>query len=89
MTCTQYKGTESDSDSSASATMPSESKKRRHGPKIAKDELISAFDSEISSHGSVELTILHLIQSYDVELNDLHRLLMGLSIFILSVKLMF
>jgi hypothetical protein len=57
------------------------SKKRRRGPKIAKDELVSAFDSEISSHGSVELTILHSIESYDVELDDLRRLLMGSSIF--------
>ena len=40
--------------------------------------LCAVLDSEISNKGSAELAVLHLFNTYDLDLDDLQRLLLGL-----------
>lgn len=60
--------------------MPPKNKKRRRGEVelTSKDELLDALNSAVSSEKSAELAVLHLFKSYDFNLDDLRRLLLGL-----------
>ncbi len=55
-------------------------KKRRRGEVelTSEDELVQALDSAISSQHTTELAVLHLLNGYDFDLNNLRRLLLGL-----------
>ena len=53
-------------------------KRRRGETKLTGDKLIDAMDAAISSLGSTELAILQLFNHYDVDLDDLRRLFLGL-----------
>ena len=54
-------------------------KTRRGNVKLtSEDELIHAVDSAISSQHTAELAVLHLLNQYDLDLDDLRRLLLGL-----------
>jgi len=44
----------------------------------SEDELVQALDSAISSQPSAELAVLHLLNVYDFDLDNLRRLLLGL-----------
>lgn len=59
--------------------MPPKNKKRRRGEVelTSQDELLQALNSAISSQHSAELAVLHLFKSYDFNLDDLRRLLLG------------
>jgi hypothetical protein len=52
--------------------------RRRGGVQLnSEDELVRALDSEISSQHTAELAVLHLLNRYDFDLDDLRRLLLG------------
>jgi len=53
-------------------------KRRRGEAKLTGGKLIDAMDAAISSLGSTELAVLQLFNHYDVDLDDLRRLLLGL-----------
>jgi hypothetical protein len=53
-------------------------KRRRGEAKLTGDKLADAMDALISSLGNTELAVLQLFNYYDVDLDDLHQLLMGL-----------
>jgi len=54
-------------------------KRRRGGVKlISEDQLLSALYSEISTQCTAELAVLHLLSRYDLDLDDLCHLLLGL-----------
>ena len=57
---------------------PPPRKRRRGEAKLTRGKLIDAMDAAISSLGSTELAILQLFDHYDVDLDDLRRLLLGL-----------
>ena len=58
--------------------MPPPRKRRRGEAKLTGDELIDVMDAAVSSLGSTELSILQLFNHYDVDFDDLRRLLSGL-----------
>jgi hypothetical protein len=53
-------------------------KRRRGEAKLTGDKLIDTMDAVISSLGSMELAILQLFNHYDIDLDDLCCLLLGL-----------
>lgn len=53
-------------------------KRRRGEAKLTEDKLIDVMEAAISSLGSTELAILQLFNHYDVDIDDLCRLLLGL-----------
>ena len=55
----------------------SDEKRKRGDKKISKDQLPGALDVAVTSQGSAELAILYLFNRYDVDLDDLHTLLLG------------
>jgi hypothetical protein len=58
---------------------PHPRKRRRGEAKLTGGKLVDAVDAAmISSLGSTELAILQLFNHYDVDLDDLRRLLLGL-----------
>jgi hypothetical protein len=57
---------------------PPPRKRRRGEAKLTGGKLIDAMDTGISSLGSTELAILQLFNHYDVDLDDLRHLLLGL-----------
>jgi hypothetical protein len=54
------------------------SKRRRGNIKLSGDRLSDTLDTVISSKGSAELAILYLFSQYDIDLNDLRRILLRL-----------
>ena len=67
---------------SAQTTMSPNKKRRRGKRKIDGDGLRAILDSEISSKGGAELAVLHLFNTYNVDLEELQRLLLGLYSFL-------
>ena len=61
---------------------PPPRKRRRGEAKLTEGKIIDAMDAAISSLGSTELAILQLFNHYDLDLDDLRRLLLGLYPFI-------
>jgi hypothetical protein len=61
------------------AMMDSPNNKRRRGEKkVDGNNLRAVLDSAISNKGSAELAILHLFNTYDIDLDELQNLLLGL-----------
>ena len=56
-------------------------KRRRGEAKLTGGKLVDAMDAAISSLGSTELAILQLFNHYDIDLDDLRCLLLGLYLF--------
>ena len=52
-------------------------KRRRGKVKVTSDKLSTIFDSAICSKGSAELAVLHLLDRYELNLDDLRRLISG------------
>jgi hypothetical protein len=57
---------------------PPAKKRRRGEAKLKGGNLIDKMDETISSLGSAELAILQLLNHYDIDLDDMRRILLGL-----------
>ena len=56
---------------------PSPWNRRRGGVKLTENKLVNALEIAISLRGNAELAVLDLLNGYDVDLDDLRRILLG------------